>query len=592
MGLIQQVEQFVDRQRTWFELEDVDSNSIQYGSREYGSVFDESPGDEDLREARRLGKEIKKKFKKKVDVELDYVDEWVMLSVTANPRYASSLTQPLSTRPDYGRKSEMKLISVQEMEERLAAKDEKAEDKDSKFEKGKPADPTKNMSPEDKAKWKAQKEKNKDKFKAAKEEEADDKESKFEKGKPADPTKNMSPEDKKKWQAEKEKNKDKFKKADEPRRARFPKGESVDVPEYLREHGNPKAAEEWEAMNEEHGDKFKEASDRRLRLSWEKASDLLSPVEKEAAVAPGGLYGYTKAVQKACESATRKVNKVATKLAKTAYQKDDRVATFLGAHAKRSGSMAAKILVAAMKDIGPKIASKNKIGSGAANAKYLDSLDPRRKAAILEAVAKHYGVSVRDIEAELKDRDAESLYEYLAFDRGMAMQVYRDFTSMRLAVDKQACGCGGSCENCSCQTKEPRSWRGARQTESGFDDKMLLVESYDEEERPVVAAEEPPAPKHAADKEATEYGLYGFAYKTAKLGTESCHSLAHEVGKIAVDLHRRKAALHEQITGFFKNHGRTARCATSKYILACYPDAAAKFGSPKTVQAWLKWDDE
>lgn len=41
------------------------------------------------------------------------------------------------------------------------------EEKESRFEEGKPADPTKNMSPEDKAKWKKQKEEHKDQFKGA-----------------------------------------------------------------------------------------------------------------------------------------------------------------------------------------------------------------------------------------------------------------------------------------------------------------------------------------------------------------------------------------------------------------------------------------
>jgi len=49
------------------------------------------------------------------------------------------------------------------------------------------------------------------KGKEAAEEEA--KESRFEEGKPADPTKNMSPEDAKKWKTEHDKNKDKFKSA-------------------------------------------------------------------------------------------------------------------------------------------------------------------------------------------------------------------------------------------------------------------------------------------------------------------------------------------------------------------------------------------
>lgn len=43
----------------------------------------------------------------------------------------------------------------------------KDEDKQSRFEEGKPADPTENMSPEDAKKWKEEHEKNKDKFKSA-----------------------------------------------------------------------------------------------------------------------------------------------------------------------------------------------------------------------------------------------------------------------------------------------------------------------------------------------------------------------------------------------------------------------------------------
>ena len=48
---------------------------------------------------------------------------------------------------------------------------------------------------------------------------ADEKEARFEEGKPADPTKNMSPEDAAKWKTEHEKNKDKFKTASDPWKA-------------------------------------------------------------------------------------------------------------------------------------------------------------------------------------------------------------------------------------------------------------------------------------------------------------------------------------------------------------------------------------
>jgi len=88
-----------------------------------------------------------------------------------------------------------------------------AEEKEGKFEKGKPADPTQNMSPEDKKKWDSHVDEDGSNIKASEVSDpvglylgreattvsADGKEGKFEKGKPADPTQNMSPEDKKKW---------------------------------------------------------------------------------------------------------------------------------------------------------------------------------------------------------------------------------------------------------------------------------------------------------------------------------------------------------------------------------------------------------
>lgn len=148
------------------------------------------------------------------------------------------------------------------------------EEKQGRFEEGKPADPTKNMSPEDAKEWKVQNEKNKDKFKAAasdnlepslntieeslksarsgwekyksnpqkykpqlgnvtqdlnaiasrtrvalrvvdgldsKTASEEEKESRFEEGKPADPTKQMSPEDAKEWKSNTEEYGDKFK---------------------------------------------------------------------------------------------------------------------------------------------------------------------------------------------------------------------------------------------------------------------------------------------------------------------------------------------------------------------------------------------
>jgi hypothetical protein len=118
----------------------------------------------------------------------------------------------------------------------LASDATATDEKESRFEEGKPADPTENMSEEDAKQWKIEHDKNKDQFKSAQEEDeetveagtkakslvpkvrpkkysADEKESRFEEGKPADPTENMSDADASKWKTEHDKNKDQFKSA-------------------------------------------------------------------------------------------------------------------------------------------------------------------------------------------------------------------------------------------------------------------------------------------------------------------------------------------------------------------------------------------
>jgi len=82
----------------------------------------------------------------------------------------------------------------------------------------------------------------------------------------------------------------------------------------------------------------------RERLSW----------EKEAAT---GLYGFTKQTQSDVEASVRKIQKRALSLAKQAYAKDAGVVPFLQVHAKRARSSSAQLVLAAMKDIGPKVAS-------------------------------------------------------------------------------------------------------------------------------------------------------------------------------------------------------------------------------------------
>ena len=76
--------------------------------------------------------------------------------------------------------------------------------------------------------------------------------------------------------------------------------------------------------------------------------------------------------------------------------------------------------------------------------------------------------------------------------------------------------------------------------------------------------------RKASEKQAG--GLYGFPTKTARLSLGACMDLRAYIGEVAFGLHTRRAAKYAKITGFLKEHGKTAKCAYSRIILDCYPD--------------------
>jgi hypothetical protein len=67
------------------------------------------------------------------------------------------------------------------------------------------------------------------------------------------------------------------------------------------------------------------------------------------------------------------------------------------------------------------------------NGKYLDSLSSDKKSRILKNIASHYGLSVADAEDEVRDEDAEMLYEYIANDKSLQMEVYNDMERGKMA---------------------------------------------------------------------------------------------------------------------------------------------------------------
>lgn len=206
---------------------------------------------------------------------------------------------------------------------------------------------------------------------------SDEKEGKFEEGKPADPTENMSPEDAAEWEKQNEANKDKFKK-DALAYVTFRKGDRIrikPVPSGLRasypandiaqemvvtvnEGGSSEGLDVYEVTMPDGSEEYVYGFQIIGKLPARLADDNLeakwgAPIKTASA----GLYGFTKGIQSSCESSIRKLSKAAFKIARDAYRKDEETAPFLAMHAKRGKSLPAKILVAAMKDLGPKVAS-------------------------------------------------------------------------------------------------------------------------------------------------------------------------------------------------------------------------------------------
>ena len=70
---------------------------------------------------------------------------------------------------------------------------------------------------------------------------------------------------------------------------------------------------------------------------------------------------------------------------------------------------------------------------GSVNGTYLNTISSDKKSKILNNIAKQYGISVKNAEEEVKDTDAEMLYEYIANDQHLRMDIYNDFKKNKYA---------------------------------------------------------------------------------------------------------------------------------------------------------------
>ena len=250
----------------------------------------------------------------------------------------------------------------------------------------------------------------------------------------------------------------------------------------------------------------------------------------------GGLYGYTKGTQRDVEASVRKAQRRAASIAKVLYAKDERSVDFLKAHAKRANSKTARLILAAMKNIGPRVAADKTARPMSRGAQRLlaqlqanpDSTLPLKEATWLGSRRWDHANVLGNL----------GLVEWAPGGRGLML------------------------------TSKGRGFRAAADKTAA----MLPSERHVAR----VAAEEKVAG-----------GLYGHPTKTARLALVACSDLRAYVGEVAYSLHSRRTAKYGKMTGFLKEHGKTAKCAYSRMILSCYPDAPVS----KEAKEKYPWDE-
>lgn len=244
------------------------------------------------------------------------------------------------------------------------------------------------------------------------------------------------------------------------------------------EPGTTGFASEHEAQEYLRGNRIPESgkgkSASRERLTQKSAAD------------PSGMYGFTKAIQRSAEAATRKLSRSALKIAKRVFAKDEQVVPFLQAHMKREDSKPARVLLAALKEVGPKLASEMRGGHPKeAGAPEYGLYGFKAKTADLGLDAcKEVRATAGRITADLHRRRADQHEKITGFYKthsdmakcaysGMLLSCYPD-ASMKVAADK---GAGGGAGITVLLSGKSRDWK--LPSHRKFDDEgFLKVDFY------------------------------------------------------------------------------------------------------------------
>jgi len=274
--------------------------------------------------------------------------------------------------------------------------------------------------------------------------------------------------------------------------------------------------------------------------------------------AAGGLYGYTKGTQRDVEASVRKAQRRAASVAKTLYAKDERSVDFLKAHAKRANSKTARLILSAMKNLGPRVASDKTAALGIEAVKpnlfYVSTDDGDTYGPYKEGAAENAmdALNENGVDAVVEKGSVvlKTILKPGQFQLGTPAELKRQRLASRLLP----------IERVAAKDSAKKEWSRKDRKRKDVKTKVRQDQKKDLAQR---------------QREKVAGGLYGHPTKTARLALVACSDLRAYVGEVAYNLHSRRTAKYANMTGFLKEHGKTARCAYSRMLLASYPDAPA-----------------
>ena len=88
--------------------------------------------------------------------------------------------------------------------------------------------------------------------------------------------------------------------------------------------------------------------------------------------------------------------------------------------------------------------------------------------------------------------------------------------------------------------------------------------------------------------ENTPMGMYGYPSGTARLALDACSALRSGIGEVAYNLHSRRMAKHDRITGFLKDHSKAVKCGYTRLLLDTYPESPRLAAKKKIPDALKK----